>query len=201
MIKCGLISVIVILLLAIIISYLYFDFPFNIKYETGDPAVHYLTSAMFAEEDSLLNLSEDEIYIGFQGRKIGSYVNSGIIMKCLSNTMDEMEYYKVFIGFGTFTLFMTGVMMYCTLEKFTKCKYSKIIALIVSIIFMMAYPLNSLLFGFEYLSLGILILCAIVHMIYYFEKEDLKFGYYLFIFALLNFRNILFILYVCAIYI
>ena len=51
----------------------------------------------------------------------------------------------------------------------------------------MGYPLNSMLFGFEYLSLGILIICTIIHMISYVEEENLKFGYILLIFALLNF--------------
>ncbi len=165
-----------------------FGFPLSIKYETGDPSLHYLTSKMFAEEDALLNAtSGDEIYNDLQGRKIGSYVNSGLIMKCFAESLDEVDYYNIFIAFGIFILFLTGVMMYSALEKFAKNRYTKLIALVVSIIFMMGYPLNSLLFGFEYLSLGILVLCTIIHMIYYFEKEELKFHYILIIFALLNF--------------
>lgn len=165
-----------------------FGFPLSIKYETGDPSLHYLTSKMFAKEDMLLNAtSGDEIYNDLQGRKIGSYVNSGLIMKCFAGSLDEVDYYNIFIAFGIFILFLTGVMMYNALEKFAKNRYTKIIALVVSIIFMMGYPLNSLLFGFEYLSLGILVLCTIIHMVYYFEKEELKFRYILITFALLNF--------------
>ena len=129
---------------------------------------------MFAKSDTLLSTSYDEVYGAFQGRKIGSYTNTGIIMKCLS---DETSYYNVFIGFGVFILFMTGAMMYNTLEKFTKSKGGKIIALLSSLIFVMGYPLNSLFFGFEYLSLGILIICTIIHMIYYLEKEKLSICY------------------------
>lgn len=165
------------------VSIINFGFPFNIKYESGDASVHYLTSVMFAENDALLSTSYDEVYGSFQGRKIGSYTNTGIIMKCLPN---EASYYNVFIGFGIFILFITGAMMYNTLEKFTKSKYGKIMALLVSLIFVIGYPLNSLLFGFEYLSLGILIICTIIHMIYYLEEENLNFIYYIIIFALLN---------------
>lgn len=165
-----------------------FGFPFSIKYETGDPSLHYLTSKMFAENDALLNATPgDEIYSDLQGRKMGSYVNSGLIMKCFSGAIDEVDYYNIFIAFGIFILFMTGVMMYNTLEKFANKVQTKMIALIVALIFVMGYPLNSLLFGFEYLSLGILVICAIIHMIYYFEKEELKFGYILIMLALLNF--------------
>ena len=156
--KFSLICIVLILIAVFAVSYLNFGFPFNIKYETGDPATHYLTSVMFANQDRLINLNKDEVYGEFYGRKIGSYVNSGIIMKCFSNVIDEIDYYNIFIAFGIFILFMTGSMMYSTLEKFTKSKGEKILALIVSIIYIMGYPLNSLLFGFEYLSLGILVL-------------------------------------------
>lgn len=185
--KFGLLSIGIILIATLIVSYLNFGFPFNIKYETGDPAVHYTTSAIFANQESLLNLNTDEVYGNYEGRKIGSYVNSGIIMKMCSSFMDEIDYYKIFIGFGIFILFMTGAMMYSTLEKFAKTKGGKTLALIVSLIYVMGYPLNSLLFGFEYLSLGILVLGTIIHMIYYFEEEELKFPFYIIIFALLNF--------------
>ncbi len=168
-------------------TFLNFGIPFNIKYETGDASVHYLTSRMFTEEDRLLIKVDDEIYGDFQGRKIGSYSNTGIIMECLSNVVSEIDCYKIFIAFDIFVLCMSGIMMYSTLEKFTKCNKSKLLALAVSIIYVMGYPLNSLLFGFEYLSLGILVVCTILHMIYYFEKEELKFVFYLIIFALLNF--------------
>lgn len=161
--------------------------PFNIKYESGDASVHYLTSVMFSKQDTLLSVSYDEVYGSFQGRKIGSYTNTGIIMKAVSNIVNETSYYNIFIAFGIFILFMTGAMMYNTLEKFTKNKYGKLIALCISLIFIMGYPLNSFFFGFEYLSLGILVICTIIHMIYYFEEEKLKNIYILIVFALLNF--------------
>ena len=185
--KFGIVAVVIILLAVLFVSYLNFGIPFNIKYESGDPAIHYRTSEIFKTEKSLLNLYRDEVHGGFTGRKIGSYVNSGIIMQCLEGITDSISNHNIFIGFGIFILFMTGTVMYSTLEKFTKKMIDKVVALIVSIIYIMGYPLNSLLFGFEYLSLGILVLGTIVHMIYYFEKEELKFPFYVIIFALLNF--------------
>lgn len=124
---------------------------------------------------------------GFSARKIGSYVNSGLIIKCFEGSADEIYNYKIFIGFGIFILFMTGSMMYCTLEKFAKNNFGKIVSLIISLIFVMGYPLNSLLFGFEYMSLGLLVLCTLLHLVYYFEKEGFKRQVILILFALVNF--------------
>ncbi len=127
--KFSLLCIGIILISVLIVSYLEFGFPFEIKYETGDPAVHYLTSVMFAEGDSLLTTVQDDVHGSFQGRKIGSYVNSGILMKCFSSVLEEIDYYNIFIGFGIFILFMTGYMMYTTLETFTKSKRWKSISI------------------------------------------------------------------------
>ena len=186
--KFSLICVGIILLATFIASCLNFGLPFNIKYETGDPAVHHITSVVFSQEEKLLNFYKDEVYGISQGRKIGSYVNSGIIMQCFSNIIDEIDYYNIFIAFGIFVLFMTGAIMFNILEKYTKSRSGKILALIVSIVYVLGYPFNSLLFGFEYLSMGILLLEAILLMVYYFENGEFKFSYYVVLFAFLNFE-------------
>lgn len=134
----------------LIVSYLNFGFPFNIKYETGDPSVHYLTSEMFAENDSLLITDKDEVYSSFTTRKTVSYVNSGLIMKCFENVIDSYYYYNIFIIFGIFVLFITAWAMYTTISSFAIDKKTRFLAFIVSLIYTMGYPLNSFLFGFEY---------------------------------------------------
>ena len=50
-------------LATLFVAYINFGFPFEIKYETGDPSVHYLSSEVFAEEDRLLIATPpDEVY-------------------------------------------------------------------------------------------------------------------------------------------
>ena len=186
--KINLLFICVIFIVTLFVSCLNFGIPFNIKYETGDPATHELTSVIFAEQEKLLNFYEDDLYGISQGRKIGSYVNSGIIMQCFSNVLEELDYFNIFIAFGIFVLFLSGAIMYNILEKYTKSNGGKVLALIVSILYVLGYPLNSLLFGFEYLSMGILLLEAILLMVYYFKYEEFKFGYYIIMFALLNFE-------------
>lgn len=171
--KINIFCILIILIVTVLVSIANFGFPFKIKYETGDPATHHLTSVIFAGQDRLDNLNKDEVYMHFKGRKIASYVNSGIIMKCFSGVIDEIEYYNIFIIFGIFILFMTGSMMYNTLEKSTKNNRGKILALIMSIIYLLGYPLNSLLFGFEYLSLGILVIRNINSFYLLFRKRGI----------------------------
>ncbi len=185
--KIDIIYIAILGIAVLIVSYLNFGFPFNIKYETGDPSVHYLTSEMFAENDSLLITDRDEVYNSFATRKTVSYVNSGLIMKCLDGIIDPFYNYNIFIIFGIFVLFITAASMYTTISTVAIDKKTRFLAFVVSLIYTMGYPLNSFLFGFEYLSMGILLICLVFDMVYYFKNQQLKFVYSITIFALLNF--------------
>lgn len=174
-------------IVVLIVSYINFGFPFNIKYETGDPSVHYLTSEMFAENESLLVTAKDEVYGGFSTRKTVSYVNSGLIMKCFEGVIDSFDYYNIFIVFGIFVLFITAYAMYTTISAFSIDNKTRFLAFVVSLIYTIGYPLNSFLFGFEYLSMGIFLICLIFDAVYYFKNKELKTIYNIIILALLNF--------------
>ncbi len=185
--KIDILYILLLLVAVLIVSYLNFGFPFNIKYETGDPSVHYLTSDMFSENDSLLITDKDEVYGSFAQRKTVSYVNSGLIMKCFSGVIDSYYNYNIFIVFGIFVLFITAWAMYTTISSFSIDKKTRFLAFILSLIYTMGYPLNSFLFGFEYLSMGILLICLIFDIVHYFKVKELKIAYIVIIFALLNF--------------
>lgn len=186
--KLDFIYVLLIAIIALIVSYINFGFPFNVNYETGDPSVHYLTSVMFAESDSLLaGVENDEVYGSFSVRKTASYVNSGLIMKSFCNGLDFIECYNVFVAFGIFIFFLTGVSIYSAMRKFAKNNEHLFIAFIMSVLCMLGYPLNSFLFGFEYLSMGLLIICCIIDLVSYYKEDILNLKLFILIMALLNF--------------
>ena len=187
--KIDLLYICIIALVVIIISYIFFDFPFNVNYESGDSTVHYLAAVMFAKSDSLLAATTefDEFYGTLGGMKICSYVNSGLIMKCCCENLDPIECYNVFVGFDIFTLFLTGVIFYFSLRNFATEKEHLIWITILSVICILGYPLNSLLFGFEYLSLGLLILSTIINIMYYYSEKNFKFSFIVISMLLLNF--------------
>ncbi|MBO5478122.1 MAG: hypothetical protein J6A04_00065 [Clostridia bacterium] len=186
--KVDILYIILLGIATIIVSYLNFGFPFEIKYETGDPSVHYLTSEMFAEGDGLLAAEKpDQVYGSFAVRKTASYVNSGLIMKCLDGVTDSFDNYIIFILFGIFILFLTAWMFYSTIATFAKNHVTRFLAFVLALLYTMGYPLNSFLFGFEYLSMGILILGAIIACVDIYQKEEIGYKQNLLVFFLLNF--------------
>ena len=116
---------------------------------------------MFAESDSLLIKEQDPVHKSFATTKNMAYVNSGLIMKCLKNAINTFDNYHIFIGFSIFILVITAISMYTTISAFATNKKTKFLAFLVSLIYVMGYPLNSFLFGFEYLSIALFIICLI----------------------------------------
>ena len=107
-------DLIFVFLIAIIVFFIgafHYGNSLTIVYESTDPAVHYTAAVDFANSDHLFNLEGDELW-GMQNWKLGSFVNSGLIMKIFSNVIDDFYNYKIFIAFGLFTLFLTAYIMF-----------------------------------------------------------------------------------------
>ena len=185
--KMDILAIVIIGIVTVFTTFLNFGSSFNIKYESSDPSCHYLTSLKFMKEEKLLSTSKDDLYKNFTTRKFASYVNSGLLMKCFEGKIDYIDNYKIFIAFGIFILFLTGYLLYFILNHFTKDEKTKMLALVFSVLCMLGYPLNSLLFGFEYMSLSFTVILAIIEIIYLIGKDAINKNWYIIILFLLNF--------------
>lgn len=91
-----------------------------------------------------------------------TYINEGIIYKILAPIIGEFNLYKIFIVSDVLIWTMSIVIFYLLLKEKANTWAKFIIICIASIIFVLGYPLNSMLTGFHYLQVGInLILCSI----------------------------------------
>lgn len=186
--KIDILYIFIIIFVLLLVAYKNFGFPLNVSYISADPSHHYLTSVKFAKESTLMpNAEFDEVYGNVSVRKPASYVNSGILMKCFCKDLDTIECYNFFAGFGIFTFVLIGIAIYSALKKYATKKEHTFWAFLVALICSLGYPLNSLLYGFEYLTMGLLVLSAIIDLVYYYERNILKFGYLVLMFGLLNF--------------
>lgn len=191
--KKDLIFIILLLVIVIAISYLDFGVPFNIKYITTDSAIHYISAREFYENESLL-LKVENIETA-NAMMPGAYSNIGILFKVFAPIIGEMNLYNVFIGFDIFTLFLSGMLFFVTIKKYAKNRVAYVLAGIISIIYLLGYPLNNMLFGYFYLGLGVLCINGIVAVMQEWGEEqaiwknaiaifllcfELFFSYYLF---------------------
>lgn len=186
--KIDILYIFLIVFLLLIVAFINFGFPFEVNYISSDPSYHYLTSLKFAKEDSLMpNTVHDQVYGDVSVRKAVSYTNSGILMKSFSEDLDFIKCINIFIGFDIFTVVLIGIMVYIILKKHAKKSEHKFWAFLIALICTLGYPLNSMLSGFEYLTMGLLMICAIIDLVWYYENDMFKFSYVLVMFGLLNF--------------
>ena len=187
--KIDIIYISIIAICVLVVSYINFGFPFNVNYESGDSATHYLSSFMFARSDYLLGakLEYDPVHGTISGFRPVAYTNAGLLMKSICTDMNFFECYNVFVCFEILVLFLIGISIYNMMKRFAKKKEHCFVAFLLSIFCLLGYPLNSLLFGFEYLTVGLLIICTIIELINYYNTESIDIKFFIPIMALINF--------------
>lgn len=127
-----------------------------ISYESGDSAIHYLTSKHFSRELDLLNKTNsiDPMYDNFDKFMPIGYINGGIVINILS----FIRSYWVYIGYDIFNYILLSLVFTITLFKiFEKKEISYTYLTIISLLYSLAFPLNNLIFGFAYLGLSIMV--------------------------------------------
>lgn len=154
--------VITLIILGVTITTAIFNFTtnFNIKYLATDASVHYKAAKEFYQNDMLLNNTENT-----QSSKqfmTAAYTNTGIIFKVLVPYINEIDLYKIFIIFDILLYCMQGLLIYIIIEKIIKTKFAYILSVICILLFVIGYPLNSLIFGYTYFSFGLMVIETII---------------------------------------
>lgn len=154
------IGLFVVTVFVFILCYKNFGSSLNIAYETTDPNIHFYTSKCFALGDSLLSHSTEKIpyYGGFKTIMPLFYVNAGMMMKSLTSFIGEQEFYKIFILADCFSLWLTATIFYASVISLCKNNIVKIILVGATCLYASGYPLNSMIFGFCYLSITVAII-------------------------------------------
>lgn len=164
---------ILILVLTIIIAYQQYGFPFSIKHEITDASTHYYYAEQFYNHSTLLyKIENNNIFNTYDSdfRLPGAYINEGILFKIFDGIALKTE---LFVWFDLFILYLSGILAYCLLKKYVKeNKKTQILAVIFSILYMLGYQLNSMLYGYVYLSLALDIVIAFLLMIKIYEQSE-----------------------------
>ena len=166
--KKDILAVSIIILTTIIFTIINLGENLNIKYITTDAAIHYTAAKDFYNNETLLD-KVDDTSIAKQFM-IGTYVNTGILFKVVNPFIGEMDLYKVFIIFDAFMFCIMGMLIYTAVEKIINKKLNYIITLLMILFFMAGYPLNSFIYGYVYLQLGIIIIASIINVLQYFSE-------------------------------
>lgn len=171
--KADIVFIFVLLIVNIPILYKEFGFLHNFRYISTDSVMHCQAAMTFAKSDFLLDsmTNWEAVNPTFM---IGSYVNDGLLMKAFVNWIGEFSLYKIYMFNDIMYYIMIGYIFYLLITSSKRCntKLKYILAYIISIIFMIGYPLNSVITGFHYFTLGILEFITIIYVIKTLYKEN-----------------------------
>lgn len=182
--KLDIIAVIIILGLAITIVIMNYGTNIAVKHAVTDAATHYFASDDFYRYSTLFSReSSDTIkWLNTPYLMTGAYVNTGIFLKLFKGIIDETFLVKLYFIFDMFIWMLSGLLMYTALSTNFKNKKHQILALVLTIFYMLAYQLNSLFAGFSYLGVGLDIIIGIIIIM----KSEIKTNYKMSSLFLLN---------------
>ncbi len=140
-----------------------------IAYESGDSSIHYRHAYHFSNALSLLNEtnSRDLVHNNFSRAMSISYVNGGFMIHLLS----FIKPYQAFIIYDSLSYILCCLVFVITLFTiFPKKNY--LYLLVLSFFYCGAFALNSFLFGFCYLGLGVMVINLLFLTIQRLSKND-----------------------------
>ncbi|HHV10260.1 MAG TPA: hypothetical protein GXX75_08295 [Clostridiales bacterium] len=130
-----------------------------IRFETSDPGTH-LKFAM----DFINNQAVNGMYLG--------QVTNGLFIEGLFKFFSGAYVYKTFIIKYGINFFIAGLMFYAATIGYADKFYKKFIVYAVTMIYILGYPYNDMIFGFVYLQMTITIVSYLLLVTYFYLEAE-----------------------------
>ena len=144
--------------LIIIVCLNRFGTDIRICFETSDPGTHLKMAMNFVN-----NKAVDGMYLG--------QVTNGLFIEGMQEFFNGVVAYKSFIIKYCFNFLIAGWMFFSSASLYVEKKIGKCLVYIVTIIYILGYPYNDMVFGFVYLQLTVTIICYLLFICYLFMNE------------------------------
>ncbi len=147
----------------------------GLKYAALDSAIHYRAAKHFSDNLIIFVNCPDKTIFNFNVMQTGAYINDGLLMNIMHGLFGMPEYY-VYEMFDIGILFLSSLAFYVLIMDKIKSKLGFVLTMFLLWLFMFAYPYNSYLYGFSYLSLGVVFVTALLSVVpMLFEKIKTSF--------------------------
>ena len=146
----------------------------GIKYAAIDSAIHFRAAKHYSENLNVFTNCEDKTIFDFNFMQTGAYINDGLLMRVghpLTGIGEEYIYEAFEISIYVLNLFT----FYVLVKDSIKGKIGTILSFILIGLYAYGYPYNSYMYGFSYLSVGVLSTLAIVIVIDMLYDKERKF--------------------------
>ena len=139
----------------------YFGWDLCINYKTVDPAPRFREAMDFVNTQGI-------------SRMFYAQVVNGTMIELLAPFEQVDYYYRCYVLSDVVQLFVSGLMFFGAIRKYVKGKFLSIASVIVTMIFLLGYPLNSTIYGFTYLGMGITLVAMLWVLTDLFMEESIN---------------------------
>lgn len=136
----------------------------DITHFAVDSAIHYRAAKHYSDNLKLFINVEDKTFFDFNVMQPGAYINDGIFMNVI-NSITGIDYCYLYQTFETIVLFLSGFAFYAAFADKIKTKRGLIGSLVLFALYIYGYPYNSWIFGFSYLSVGIMMIAMLIPVV------------------------------------
>lgn len=161
------IFMIILLILVIGFALIHYGIPFSIKYETTDPAIHFMWTKDFYNNKTL----------SWGSSMPAAFINTALLFDLFDKIVAEQDFYYIYIVFDLIILYLIGAIFYLGITNKSQSISKSIITMIFCILFLCSYPLNSAIFGYAYLSVAILYMTTLIVTAINIKNSQLKLYY------------------------
>lgn len=100
-------------------------------------------------------------------------LNNALLIELLAPAFSVSEYYHIYVLADVLALGVSGLMFYGLIRDLSKDKLVRLVAVVLPFLFLLGYQLNSTLFGFMYLGMGVTVVAYIITVTDLFLREEI----------------------------
>lgn len=142
----------------------------GIKFAAIDSAIHYRAAKHYSDNLMIFVNCEDKTLFNFNVMQTGAYINDGILMNVTHN-ITGMRYEYIYEMFECVVLLLNLLAFYTLISDKIKGKFGFIFTMILLCLYIYVYPYNSFMYGFSYLSLGVVAVIMIISVLEFMYGE------------------------------
>ena len=184
--KYDIITSVIFIGICVILFFVYYESGMVVKDVTPDGSAHFLGARTFAINDSLNMKEIASGLLNFEKFQFFGISNLGMVFKCFP-WLNSIEQYKIYCIYNLFLLFIAGYSFYMLISNNNKNIKNYILVLFISLLYLLGYPIVSLVYGFFYWGLGGTIICIILYLCNMYIKREYNNNLLIFLIGLLNF--------------
>lgn len=128
-----------------------------------DSSIHYRAAKHYSDTMMAFINVEDKTFFDFNIMQTGAYVNDGLLMHVVNSLSGgKISYEHTYEFFESLMMFMCGLGFYGLIMDKIKTKLGFVLSMAFYALYIYAYPYNSYLYGFSYLTVGMVTTIAML---------------------------------------